>query len=33
MSQKLPVGGFKWEDDILIITKKLKKIYKTPKNL
>ena len=33
MSQKLPVGGFKWEDDILIIINKLKKIYKTHKNL
>ena len=32
MSQKLPVGGFEWEEDILIINKKLKKKkYKTHK--
>ena len=31
MSQKLPVGGFEWEKDILIINKKLNKNYKTHK--
>ena len=31
MSQKLLVGGFEWEEDILIINKKLKKKYKTHK--
>ena len=31
MSQKLPVDGFEWVEDILIINEKLYKIYKTHK--
>ena len=32
MSQKLPVDGFKWVEDIPSLNKKLKKIIKSMKN-
>ena len=28
MSQKLPVGGFEWVEDILVVNEKLKTIIK-----